>query len=166
MSDTLNYSVVRNGETMTTSAFKIIRGDNKDKQYPSISITAENLNQALKWLGADTVIGILQTFVKRASQELWLDNVGEDGTVNVPKFLQEFADFTSASMKLADLKERYDELVAKQGMLVDALGDAPTPDELKAIKDLRVAIQVVKAQMDAKSRKTKPEAVADAAVPV
>jgi len=160
------YTVTRNGVVKELSTFKIIRGDNKDKEYPAPQFAADTWEQDAKWLGIDTLLGIAQTFVKRAAQELWLDNVKEDGTIDVPKFLQELSDFTSASMKLADLKERYDELVAKQGMLVDKLDDTPTPEELKAIKDLRVAIQVVKAQMDTKSRKTKPETNAEAAVAV
>lgn len=161
------YSVVRNGVTKALSNFKIIRGDNKDKEYPAPAISAETLDEDIKWLGRDTVVSWLQTLCKRAAQEIWLDNLDPaTGEVNVPKFLAELAEFTSVSLKLADLKDKYDELVAKQGMLVDQLDDAPSAETLKAIKDLRVAIQVVKAQMDAKSRKNKPEVQAEAAVAV
>lgn len=159
-------SVTRNGVTKELSPFKIIRGENKDVEYPAPQFTAETWEQDSKWLGVDTLLGIAQTFVKRAAQELWLDNKQDDGTIDIPKFLQELAEFTSASMKLAELKDRYDELVAKQGMLVDAISDTPTPEQIKAIKETKTAIQIVKAQMDTKSRKNKPETTAEAAVAV
>jgi len=161
-----NLNVTRNGVTQELTPFKIIRGDNKDKEYPAVAVTAENLTQVQTWLGADTVISVLQTFVKRACQELWLDNIGEDGVPNEAKFLEEVKELTSASLKLADLKEKYDELVAKQGMLVEKLTDEPDASLLIEITNLGTAIKVVKAQMEAKSRKTKPEVTADAAVAV
>lgn len=160
------YQVTRNGITADLVNFKIIRGDNKDKEYPAVSVSAENISDIERWLGTDTCISILQTFIKRACQELWLDNIGEDGTPNVAKFLEEVKELTSASLKLSDLKEKYDELVAKQGMLVEKLTDDPDAALLIQIKDLGTAIKVVKAQMEAKSRKTKPEVTAEAAVAV
>jgi len=164
MSET--YNVIRNAVTKALDKYKIIRGDNKDKEYLAPTISAETLDADINWLGRDTVVSVLQTFVKRASQELWLDNVGEDGAVNIPKFLEELKELTSASLKLADLKEKYDELVAKQGMLVEKLTDEPDPSLLVEIKNLGTAIKVVKAQMEAKSRKNKPEVQAEAAVSV
>lgn len=161
-----NLNVTRNGVSLELTPFKIIRGDNKDKEYPAVAVSAENLSQVQNWLGADTVISVLQTFVKRACQELWLDNVGADGVPNEAKFLEEVKELTSASLKLADLKEKYDELVAKQGMLVEKLTDEPDAALLVEIKNIGTAIKVVKAQMEAKSRKNKPEVTADAAVAV
>ena len=161
------YQVTRNGVELNLANFKIIRGDNKDKEYPAVPVSAENIGDVTKWLGTDTVISIVQTFIKRACQELWLDNIGEDGQPNIAKFLEEVKELTSASLKLSDLKEKYDELVAKQGMLVESLDlENPNIATLTSIKELKTAIQVVKAQMEAKSRKTKPEAVAEAAVAV
>lgn len=160
------YNVIRNNVDKALSTFKIIRGDNKDKEYPAPSISAETLQDDIKWLGEGTVVSVLQTFVKRACQELWLDNVKDDGTVDTTRFLAEVADLTSASLKLADLKEKYDELVARQGMLVERMGDEPSTNDLKEIREVATAIKVVKSQMDAKSRKNKPEAVAEAAVAV
>ena len=160
------HTVTRNNITLALRNFKIIRGDNKDKEYPSIEVTESNLQHVTQWLGGSVVASIIQTFVKRASQELWLDNVTEDGQVNVAKFLHELGELTSASMKLADLKDRYDELVAKQGLLVEQLDNEPTIEVLTQIKELGTAIKVVKAQMDAKSRKNKPEVAAEASVAV
>jgi hypothetical protein len=161
-----NLNVTRNDVSLELTPFKIIRGDNKDKEYPAVAISAENVEQVQKWLGTDTVISVLQTFIKRACQELWLDNIGTDGVPNEAKFLEEVKELTSASLKLADLKEKYDELVAKQGMLVEKLTDEPDAALLAEIKNIGTAIKVVKAQMEAKSRKNKPEVTADAAVAV
>ncbi len=160
-----NLIVTRNGVTQELTPFKIIRGDNKDKEYPSVAVSAENLSDVQTWLGADTVISILQTFIKRSTQELWLDNI-IDGVPNEAKFLEEVKELTSASLKLSDLKEKYDELVAKQGMLVEKLTDDPDHALLTSIKEIGTAIKVVKAQMEAKSRKNKPDVTADAAVAV
>jgi hypothetical protein len=164
MSET--YNVIRNTVVKVLDKYKIIRGENKDKEYLAPTISAETLDSDINWLGRDTVVSVLQTFVKRASQELWLDNVDANGVMNIPKFLEELKELTSASLKLADLKEKYDELVAKQGMLVDRLTDEPEPQLLVEIKNLGTAIKVVKAQMEAKSRKNKPEVTAEAAVSV
>ena len=160
-----NLIVTRNGVEQELTPFKIIRGDNKDKEYPSVAVSAENLSAVQTWLGADTVISVLQTFIKRSTQELWLDNI-VDGVPNEAKFLEEVKELTSASLKLADLKEKYDELVAKQGMLVEKLTDEPDHALLTNIKEIGTAIKVVKAQMEAKSRKNKPDVTADAAVAV
>jgi hypothetical protein len=160
------HAVIRNTVSKTLRNFKIIRGDNKDKEYQAPEITVETLDSDIKWLGRDTVVGVLQTFVKRASQEIWMDNIDENGQLNEAKFLAELADLTATSMKLADLKDRYDELVAKNGALIDALTDEPSAAELKSIKDLSSAISVVKAQMEARSRKTTKEVNAEPAVAV
>lgn len=160
------YKVTRNGITVTLSNFKIIRGENKDKEYPAVKLDAGSWESTwAPWLGLDYIIGVLQTALKRDFQSLYLDNKQDDGYFNDAKFLVEAAELQATSAKLSELKDRYDEMVAEQCGLVENFD--PTNTELvKRISELGTSIKVVKSQMDQKSRKSKPEQPTEAAVAV
>jgi len=163
-------SIVRNDITKELKTYKIVKGVNKDKEYlaPDVSDPQE-WEQNQKWVGLPHVINCVQTFLKRTFQELWFDNIGDDGVHNMAKFLTEAADFTAAGMKLKEIKDKLEELQAQQGQLIaklepDSTGGFPA-SAMAAIKELNESILVLKAMAEARSRK-KAETEAEPAVAV
>lgn len=150
------YSITRNGITRPLVEHKIIRGDNKDKTYPSVDFTGVDANTVFAFMGLDTVKGLCQTLIKRVSQTLWLDNIDDNtGEVNIDKFLTELAEFTSSALNLSELKDKLDEVYNQQNKLIAALDTDMTPEVLAELKENTKLVNVLKAQIEARGRKTK-----------
>jgi len=172
MSETMP-SITRNGVTKTLSMFKIVKGKRKDTEYlaPKVDFSSpETWAQEVLWCGLQNVANVLQTFYKRAAQDIWLNNINPDGTRNEAKFLKEMEDFTSAGMKLKEIWDKYEEVQATLGMRIKVatVADFTNPEWQTETRTLSEYGLVLKAMADDRSRKNKPEAEeeAEAAVAV
>ena len=148
-----SYEVERNGVKLPLVNYKIIRGENKDKEYPAPQVTAENLASVLKWIGDSTLQGLILPKLKATFQELWLDApLLSDGTRDVAVFLKNAADFAAVAKKLKELRDEKDELSTRVAMLLDK---AETKEQFDELRGLGAAIRALNDQIEARSRKGK-----------
>lgn len=166
----MSDSIIRNGISKALSVFKIVKGDNKDKEYLAPVISVETWSQDAEWIGVPNIVNVLQTYLKRTYQSIYFDNVDENGVFNKDKFLAEAADFTSTGMKLKEINEQLDELQAKQGIIfqqaeLGADGLFVNPNDVAAMREIAKNIQILRAMKEARSRK-KAEVEPEAAVAV
>lgn len=171
-------TVTRNGIALPLRTFKIVKGDNKDKEYlapnvnsPEILKDQDQIKMVLDWFGIPNVFNELQTRIKKVAQDCWFGNIDkETGQVNIEVYLNELADFTSSGLKLKEIRDRIDELQAQLGELVmkmvpDAEGKFDTT-ALAAAQDLQKDINILKAQAEKRSRKGREEKEDEPAVAV
>lgn len=164
-------SIVRNGITKVLSIFKILKGDNKNRRYFAPQMTVETFDDDVQWYGKEYVVGSLNTQLKRAFQELWIESIDkETGLFNIDAFLSEGVDFTRAALKMAELDAIIEELQDKVGVLVlngdlTPKADGTPSDDVLKIRELQQSVNNYKAMRDKKSRKGK-EAQAEPAVEV
>ena len=150
------YSITRNGITLALKEFKIIRGDNKDKTYLAIDFTGVSDENTFTFMGFDTVRGFCQTAIKKIAQVTHLDNIDDNsGELNIDKFLAELTEFTSSALNLSELKDKLDEVYNQQNKLIAALDTDMTPEVLAELKENTKLVNVLKAQIEARGRKTK-----------
>lgn len=152
-------SIVRNGLNLVLSAFKIVKGDNKGKQYRAPAVTKENLQAYIQWAGIDNVVSVLQKHGKSVFQSIWFDAIDEKtGEFLTPKFIEEGTKFDVAGLKLKEINELLDEAQEKQIQLMNtssldpATGTFP-PEITKQLLAVRDQLASLRAMRDERSRK-------------
>jgi len=151
------------------TTFQIVKGKNFGTRYLCPEITLENWDKAVEWFGKVNLINIVQTYSKRMFWSIWCHNTNTDGSFNMVGFLTEAADFTSAGLKLKEIRDKIDELQAELTKLLDEgnIGTAPdgTPTaDLVKLKELGNQIRGYKDMEDKRSRKPETETEDEPAV--
>lgn len=169
----LNITIERNGVSLATKAFKFIRGENKDKEFPSIEVapSESNIIQVSKWLGLDTAASALTRLIKAAAQNSYLEALNEQGEFDENKFRVLLQEFTSVSLKKSELEDREFELTTRLLNISDNIEKALDASDMDTVKSLRTESADIKAQLRvtrdaiaAKSRQKKSDAQAEPAV--
>ena len=178
---TESYTLTRNeGKddevTKPLKQFKIIKGKKKDLVYlcPEVDFsTPEAWAEEVKFGGLGNIANNWQSFLKRAFQDMWLNNLNRvTGLVNIPAFLEEAKEFTSAGLKLADIVEKLEEAQSLLLDLVSALEATEagefTPEDRKKLIETKAYINLLKEQKEKRSRPRRADAeeASEAAVPV
>lgn len=171
----LNITIERNGVSLSTKAFKFIRGENKDKEFPSIEVapSESSIVATAKWLGLDTAASALTRLIKGAAQNSFLESLNEQGEFDENKFRVLLQEFTSVSLKKSELEDREFELTTRLLTISDSMEKALDTSDMDAVKDLRTESADIKAQLRvtrdaiaAKSRQKKADTTAEPAVVV
>lgn len=150
--------VERNGIKKQLSAYKIIRGKRENTVYfaPKLDASSPEAIQAdLTWFGWADVVAALQVGAKKAFQDVFFGCFNEAGEFNLAQFIQEATDFTSAGLKMKELKDMIEE---NQSTLSERVAGAKAEDwgnvewqqENKRLADL---INGLKAKAEARSKK-------------
>jgi len=151
----------RNGTKLSLVNWTFLKGDNKDKKYPGIQVTDTNVQDIINWLGAADLQDVLQTFFKRTSQQIYQDNLGEDGLLNQQGFLSDLAALTSGGMTMKELNVKIEELQGEIGALIqnaikdNSMGD---PAVQKNIGVLNEKILSFRDKKEKRSRKKDTDA--------
>ena len=150
--------VPRNEVFLPFKHHKILKGKRADTYYPAPEVTAANKSLVEKWLGESNVLNILQTYVKRACQNISADSVNtETGLFDETLFIKYAQDLTSTGMKLKEINDKLEELQALQVKLIDG-GLWATDDKVKnEMLDLNKQILAYRQMREDKQRKPKVE---------
>lgn len=165
-----NVAIKRNEIELPLARFKIVKGARKTKEYLAPSITMENLQKVLEWYGVKEVIKVLQKDAKANFQSIFFDALDEKGFWSEERFIREATTFTQAGQKKADLERELDEAQGRQlDLMQDGLDPATgtfKPDVAKKMIEVSEEIRALRALLDEKSRKNKPEEEPQPAVQV
>jgi len=162
----LHIKIERNGVEKVTKPFKFIRGENKDKEFPSIEVapSEHDILATAKWLGLETAAGAFTRLIKAAAQVSFFDSFNEDGQFDENKFTVLMKEFTSVSLKKSELEDRKDELMARLLVIADKISvalDNNDYDTVRALdnesKDIKAQIRVTQDAILQKSRQKKGE---------
>lgn len=158
--------IERNKKEEPLHVFKILKGPNKNKRFLGPQLTVETLNEGIQWWGPAFVVDVLNTNLRRAAQEEWLNSIDKTtGVLNLAGFLSEMKEFTSAALKLSEIDDKIDELQELSRVLLEDpnadLGKnpdgSPKPDLVKMIS-YKDSIRSYKEMRDKKSGKGKQDA--------
>jgi len=164
--------ITRNDLALTLSNFKIVKGENKGKQYKAPAVTADNLQSYIKWAGIDNIVSVLQKHAKATFQGIFFDAFSEQGEFLLRKFLEDGAKFDVAGLKLKEINDLLDEAQEKQIQLMNASSLDPAtgtfpPEITKQLLAVRDQLASLRAMRDERSRKpAKAEAEAQPSVKV
>ena len=114
-----NISVTRNDITLNYGLQKILKGDNKGKEYPCPNVSTTEWEQLASWLGLAQVKTIVGNWIKQVHQKLYWDCIDEStGEFNLDKFLAKAKDLTAAGLKLKEIEDKIDELQEQLAMRI------------------------------------------------
>lgn len=144
-----HITIPRNDVTLATKPHKFIRGENKDKEFPSIEVapSESSIVAVAKWLGYDTAASCLTRLIKAASQNSYLESLNENGEFDPSKFVVLMQEFTSVSMLKSQLEAREFELTTRMLSISDAIEKALDANDLDALKLARDEGTEIKAQL-------------------
>ena len=161
---------------------KILKGKRADAVYLAPEVTAENINNIIKWYGLPNLINTLATDLKHKFQQIYFNAVDKTtGVFNLAKFELDAAQFTSSGMKMKEINDKLDELQASLNKLLFGAQCFPNPAEpadsaynvnaarlQKEVMELNSQIRAYMAMKEERSRKSKEdeEETEDAAIPV
>lgn len=170
LSETMPPSTVtRNGVPLTLAWYKLLHGAGFEYQAPKVD--ANNLSDVQSWLGVETQVGILQQFLKKASQLIWKGSFTEEGKFDLEKFIAGMVELSITGAKLSELREQKDELVEQQQDLVQKLSSLEAGTEefinaLKAVKEMGGRIRNLIDTIEKRERKGKDDEKTEPSVPV
>lgn len=144
-----HLAIERNGVTLQTKPHKFIRGENQNKEFPSIEVAPSEsyILSVAKWLGYDTAASCFSRLIKSASQNSYLESIGETGEFDPNKFIVLLQEFTSVSLKKSQLEDREFELTTRMLSISDAIEKALDANDLDALKIARDEGTEIKAQL-------------------
>jgi hypothetical protein len=162
MSETEKKTIVvnRNELDNTFGWFKILKGKRAGVEYPAPVIAASETSilEFTKWAGASNVSNMLQTLVKRMFQSIMTECVNkETGEINWDLFLEQAKNFTTAGLKLAEINDKLDELMAQFTTLVDSSETDFSEETQLKLRELNSQIKAYKQMKLDRSRKPKED---------
>ncbi len=166
------YVVERNGIKKALTVFAGTRKSWDGVVYQAPQVTKESFNDDITWFNIENIIRTINLAARKMAQDYWDDSIpasGEQaGIFQEATFLRYIAEWSAASMKMADLIDLYNDAVeAYQGAtpafiaeMTAAAGDpVKTAAAAAKFEALSAAVTSVKAEMEArKARRSKEKA--------
>ena len=177
------YDIARNGITKTLSVFTGKRGAWENVQYQAPQIASDSVDGnveedatlvgGLNWIGKKNLVTFINTILKRIGQDTWKDAIPPVGAPNAgifnpDKFINDLTNLAASVLRLAELREKYFEEVAAQQDFIGSdefqsalMGTDATVKQaaIDKVNSWKVAINGLKAEMEARSaRNSKEEA--------
>lgn len=121
-------TVVRNGQTETLQVFVGKKGKWTNTAYAAVQVEADLNNEdvskdtrllgGLTFIGKYNLINMINTWLKRAGQDIYLDSIGAEGTPDEGKFILDafkagWQNLAAAAMKLSELEDAIEAANAK-----------------------------------------------------
>jgi hypothetical protein len=145
-------TVSRNGVSETLQTFVGKKGKWTNTAYAAVQVEADLskedihadhlLIKGLTFIGKANLINMLNTWLKRAGQDIYLDSIGAEGTPDEGKFILDafkngWANLAAAAMKLSELEDAVETEQKKfmdfvMNVFTPALMSSSTTEEHKA----------------------------------
>ncbi len=156
------------------------RSNNAGVEFYTPTFSIASIDDDIKWLGPDWIVSLANKTARRIFGSIYLENLDEEGKLNVESWQNDAERFTTGFAKLGELETEIEELMDEQQALVDkfsemvANGDmeSPAANELKnkmmelagQIKPLRLNAAAITEEYKERVaiRKAKKEAAAAA----
>lgn len=135
-------SITRNEATLPFEEQEIKRGDNKGSKFlcPTKDYITANIDSAIQFLSKEYVARLISSRFKLITQSIQAEIIEKNGGLfNSEQFIAAIVDFSSRGDSIADLEERYDELVLKMRAIIDNF----SPDKVEDMKKISAEIKQV-----------------------
>lgn len=112
-------NIERNGASLEFGPTPFKRGDNKGATYLATEVTADNLQEVIRFLDSEMTASIIDRWLKQQAQGWTSEATTDDGLLDEREFVSFVQGMSARGESIPAIRERIAELVSKIGDVVD-----------------------------------------------